>query len=117
MGQTPRAVMALPVVASLEVQLYSPELVVILVAFAIACAMALTVSSGDNYIVVTMARDDFKRPFISQGELLRAGFLGTVWCLGVVCTLSFWLGISVFGYPPRHIMREIPGRMHSVVEV
>lgn len=115
-GQTTSAIIFLPFVLPLAVSLYAPETVALMCVVGITCAFAFPFSTQDNYVIATASRDDFRRRYLTFTDVIKVALPGTVFSFILVITLGYFIAISHFGLPPKHILKSTPDTLRPSVE-
>eukprot|EP00746_Dinoflagellata_sp_MGD_P010026 gnl/MRDRNA2_/MRDRNA2_120579_c0_seq1.p1 gnl/MRDRNA2_/MRDRNA2_120579_c0~~gnl/MRDRNA2_/MRDRNA2_120579_c0_seq1.p1 ORF type:complete len:880 (-),score=105.36 gnl/MRDRNA2_/MRDRNA2_120579_c0_seq1:35-2674(-) len=115
-GQTCSAIIFLPFVLPLAVSLYAPETVALMCVVGITCAVAFPFSSSDNYVISSASRDDFRRRYLSFVDVMKVGAPLTVFCFILIITLGYFIAITHFGLPPKHILKSTPAVLQPSVK-
>lgn len=116
-GQSCTSIIFLPLILPLAIQLYAPEVVAIMCVLGITFGMCFPFSSQDNYIISSATRDDFRRRYLSMMDVIKVGLPGTILSFVVIITLGYWIGITHWGLPPHHILKDSPDSLRPSVAV
>jgi len=115
-GQATAGIIFLPFVLPLAVALYAPETVALMCVVGITCSMAFPFSTSDNYVIATAARDDFRRRYLSFSDVVKVGMPGTILSYVLLITLGYFIAISHYGLPPKHILKSTPDTLRQSIK-
>jgi len=115
-GQATSAIIFLPFVMPLAISLYAPETVALMCVLGITCSFVFPFSTQDNYVISTASRDDFRRRYLTFTDVVKVGLPGTIVSFILIITLGYFIAISHFGLPPKHILKATPDALTASVK-
>ena len=96
-SHTVAAIILLPLIVDLSIEVGHPHLPVVCSAFSISAAMALPFSSFPN-INSLLVLDDHGRPYLQVYDFVRVGVLFSILTVALIVTLGYALIVAVLGY-------------------
>jgi len=93
-SHTVAAIVIMPLVASIGMEVGAPCQLVILCALACSSAMALPMSSFPN-VSSLMVEDDLGAPYLAAADFLKPGSTASICMFGVTATLGYVLAICI----------------------